>query len=99
MGTKRIVTEGNDNLIDNLIGKGVFVRTVTCYYTGRLLAVDENFLLLSEAAWIADTGRFTNALSGGTLNEVEPYPDEVLVNRAQVVDVCEWLHDLPRAQK
>ena len=85
--------------MDVLMGKNVFVRTVTNYFTGRLAAVDDQTLQLDDAAWVADTGRFADALSKGSLTEVEPYPGTVFVNRGAVTDVCEWLHELPRAQK
>jgi hypothetical protein len=72
---------------------------VTLYYTGRVVAKDTSEVVLSEAAWIADTGRFADALSKGTLNEVEPFPGLVSINRGAIVDVSEWKHPLPRAQK
>jgi hypothetical protein len=84
--------------ITTLIGKNVLVRTVTNYYTGRLTAC-ESYLHLQEAAWIADTGRFADALKTGKLNEVEPYPADCWVSSGAVVDITEWGHDLPRTQK
>jgi hypothetical protein len=51
---------------------------------------------LSDAAWIADTGRWSAALATGKLSEVEPYPDLCIVSRAAIVDVAPWLHPLPR---
>jgi len=84
--------------ITALTGKNVLVRTVTNYYTGKLLSCD-GFLHLEEAAWIADTGRFADALRTGKLNEVEPYPADCWVAVGSVVDVSEWQHELPRTQK
>ena len=84
----------------DLIGKNVFVRTVTHHYTGRLTGFEQGgFLELDDAAWIADDGRFADALAKGGLNEVEPYPGACLVSLGAVLDVSEWLHDLPRVQK
>ena len=82
-------------------GNLVLVRTVTNYYTGRVEEVTEHEILLSDAAWIPDTGRFATALSTGSLGEVEPYPEGcvVSVNRGAVVDACDWKHGLPRTQK
>jgi hypothetical protein len=84
-----------------LIGEKVFIRTVTYHYTGRVVAIDETTIVLQEAAWIADSGRWANALATGGLSEVEPYPADrlVYVGRGAVVDVTSWSHDLPRAQK
>jgi hypothetical protein len=47
------------------IGQSYLIRTVTHYYTGRLVAVDGNELLIEEAAWIADTGRFADMFKTG----------------------------------
>jgi hypothetical protein len=81
-------------------GENVFIRTVTMYYTGKLVRVTSGELVLTGAAWIADMGRFHIALAKGTLNEVEPFPDgEVIVPRGGVIDVSRWLHELPRACK
>lgn len=85
--------------IDAYVGKNVFVRTVTFYYTGHLASADDAFLRLEQAAWIAETGYWSETLAKGTLNEVEPYPNEVLVARGSIVDVCEWKHNLPREKK
>lgn len=54
------------------IGQAYFIRTVTMYYTGKLTAVFKNELVLETAAWIADTGRYFNALKSGDFNEIEP---------------------------
>ncbi len=82
------------------VGEAVFIRTVTMHYTGRLVRVTAGELVLTDAAWIADSGRFHVALASGTLSEVEPYPDgEVIVPRDGVIDVCRWMHALPRTAK
>ena len=78
------------------IGNSVLIRTVTYFYTGRIVSVDRDEIVLKDAAWVAETGRFSNALTTGALGEVEPYPDLVSVSRGAVVDVTIWAHDLPR---
>jgi hypothetical protein len=88
------------NGYEHLIGKPVFVRTVTMHYTGRLKAVYSQELVITDAAWVADSGRFSDALKTGSLNEVEPYPDgSVVVGRGGVTDVSAWHYGLPRVQK
>ena len=73
------------------IGKLYLIRTVTFFYVGRLVALDEHELVLEDAAWVADTGRFAEALATGKLTEVEPYPDgPVLIGRGALVDAAEW---------
>ena len=81
------------------VGECYLIRTVTMMYTGRLVSVTESDVVLEDAAWIADSGRYSDALKHGTLDEVEPYPDAVCVSRAALVDVAIWSHPLPREQK
>lgn len=81
------------------VGSTVLIRTVTMAWTGRITALDEHFVRLEDAAWIADTGRFSTALSTGALNEVEAVKGPVLVGKGSIVDVCHWVHALPRETK
>ena len=81
------------------VGDTVFVRTVTYHYTGRISAIYPGEIVLADAAWIADSGRFSAALATGTLAEVEPYPGSVIISRGGIVDVSPWLHSLPRVAK
>lgn len=82
------------------IGKPYLIRTVTHYYTGKLVAVTDQELLLEDAAWIADTGRFADAVRGGSFLEVEPFPDgEVIIGRGSIIDACAVPFALPRSQK
>lgn len=81
------------------LGNNVFVRAVTHYYTGRIVEITKDELVLEDAAWIADTGRFENALRTGALNEVEPFLSPVAIGRGAIVDVTDWTKDLPRAVK
>lgn len=69
-------------------GKPVFIRTLMNYYTGRVKRITKNAIELTEAAWIADTGRFSTAMSKGDFSEVEPYPDgiTVAVSRCNIID-------------
>lgn len=81
------------------IGENYFIRTVTHHYTGKLIRVTPKELVLQDAAWIADDGRFMNALKDGTLNEIEPFQDDVVIGRGAILDATFWRHDLPRTQK
>lgn len=81
-------------------GTNVLIRTVTHYYTGRIIEVTEREIVIEDAAWVANTGRWNQCLTTGHLEEVEPYPDgPVIVSRGAVVDVCKWDFDLPRDTK
>lgn len=81
------------------VGEAVFIRTVTHYYTGRVKSVTASDLVLEDAAWIADMGRYHLALANGTLNEVEPIPSWVVIGRGAIIDIVPWTHPLPRAAK
>ena len=82
-------------------GEKVFIRSVTHHYTGRVVEVTADEIVLTEAAWIADDGRFANALANGTLSEVEPFPPDapVRIGRGAIVEWTLWGHDLPTEQK
>jgi hypothetical protein len=81
------------------MGEAVFIRGVTHHYTGRIVAITDCDIVLEDAAWIADDGRFYNALKDGVLNEVEPYPFGCILNRDAILDVSPWKHLLPKEQK
>lgn len=82
------------------VGENYFIRTVTHHYTGKLVAVFDGELVLQDAAWIADSGRFADALKDGALLEVEPFPTgDVIIGRGAIVDASIWNHHLPTAQK
>ena len=81
------------------VGDKVLIRTVTMTQTGRIIKVTPGELVLEDAAWIADTGRFSEALKTGKLNEVEPADGLVIISRGAIVDVYEWNHELPREVK
>ena len=82
------------------VGQCVFIRTVTMHYTGRLIRVTAGELVLEDAAWVADSGRFHQALMTGALNEVEPVPPgEVVGPRGALIDVSRWGHELPRVAR
>jgi len=56
------------------IGANYLIRTATMIDAGKLVAVTEHELVLEDASWIADTGRFGKALETSSFNEVEMFP-------------------------
>lgn len=83
-----------------IIGQCYFIRTVTMHLTGRLVDVTEQELVLEDAAWIADSGRFSQAMKTGVLDEVEPFPGgKLIVGRGAIVDAWAWPHTPPREVK
>jgi len=86
-----------------VVGHNYFIRTVTMALMGKLVGVGENELVLKDASWIADTGRYMNFLENKPTSslEVEPYPEglDVIVGRGGVIDAVEWKYPLLRSQK
>lgn len=81
------------------VGKIYLIRTATMTDTGRLVAVTPQELILEDAAWIADTGRFSDAVRKVEFSEVEPFPDgRVIIGRGAVIDAC-TINLAPRSQK
>jgi len=82
-----------------VIGKHYQIRTVTMIYTGRVIEVGQQELVIDDACWIADTGRFMQATANQTYNEVEPYPDgPVIIGRAAILDAVQ-IKPFARSQK
>ena len=76
-------------------GNSVLIRTVTMHHLGRVVAVDAEFICLEKGGWLADTGRFSVCLEKGTVSEFELVTGEFLVARGGIIDIFQWLHDLP----
>lgn len=85
--------------LDPMRGDQLIIRTVTMTLTGKVVAYSPTWIMLDSAAWIADSGRWANAIVDGTLSEVEPMGDGVRVARAAIVDVTPWRHPLPAVQQ
>ena len=84
--------------LDDMIGKSWFIRTVTYHLVGKCTGRVGPFLTLKDASWVADSGRFSDCIKKGTLNEVEPVGD-ALVSVASITDMFPWKHPLPKEQK
>lgn len=84
--------------LEDFVGKKLFIRTVTYHMVGEVTKLVGKFLQMKNASWVADSGRFSNAIKDGTLNEVEPIGTAFL-NSDSIVDMFEWKHKLPTTQK
>ncbi len=81
------------------IGKVYLIRTVSMIDTGRVVEVTAQEIVLEDACWVADTGRFSDALKSCNFNETEPFPDgRVIINRSSVIDACK-IEKVQRSQK
>jgi hypothetical protein len=82
-------------------GNKYFIRTVTMILAGECVSDHADMVVLNKASWIADTGRYENAVKTGHFSEVEPYPasTEVFIGKGSIVDGFSMLFDLPASQK
>jgi len=82
------------------VGKNYLVRTVTMIYTGKLVKVYEQELVVVDAAWIPETERWMQAVADCKFKEVEPYPAgvEVVIGRGAILDAVQ-IKTLPRQQR
>ena len=86
------------NNYEDLVGGKFYFRTVTYHSVGEVKKIVGRFVFLKTASWVADSGRFMNAIKDGELAEVEPVGDAFL-NLDTVVDFFPWKHTLPTKQK
>lgn len=82
------------------IDDNYFIRTVTHHFTGKLVAVYDQELVLTTAAWIADDGRFADSMKDGKYAEIEPYPQDkrVVIGRGALIDAHTTDNPLPTKQ-
>ena len=85
------------------IGENYFIRTVTMSYVGKLKTVFDDIFVLSEASWVADSGRFHNMLKSGleslAASEIEPFMNDVIISRNALIDATVYNFPLPTTQK
>lgn len=78
------------NIIDDCpfeIGENYLIRTVTFTLTGKIKSKTSQFLVLQDADWIADTGRFSQSLENqDNFCEVEPFKNDAIVSKGSIVD-------------
>ncbi len=88
------------NELDSFIGNKLLIRTVTYHLVGEVKDRVGNLFELKNASWVADTGRFMNALKEGfgVSAEIEPV-GQCWINIESIVDIFPWKHTLPKEQK
>ena len=86
------------NTLQDFVGQKLFIRTVTFHLVGKVEKVVGKFAQLSTASWVADSGRFMQAIKDGALKEVEPV-GIAWVNLDSVTDMFPWPHHLPTKQQ
>ena len=95
--TVKPVFEGDFNPFE--IGAVYLIRTVTMIDVGRVIAANDKWIVLEDAAWIASTGRFADALKKCEFSETEPFPDGmVIIGAGSIVDAIK-VKQVVRSQK
>ena len=93
-----VITTPEEHDYDEYVDKSVFIRTVTNFYTGKVEKTTKTTMTLSSACWIADTGRFNEAMESGEFSEVEPYFNDIKLNLLSFEDITE-IPFLPKGVK
>ena len=72
------------------VGDIVCVHTVTGWYVGVLDGVTATDLVLKNAAWVADSGRFSDFCATGEAKEIEPFPthSRIAIGRGAIILVA-----------
>lgn len=96
--TVLVSTDTEAPALSEFLGEKLFIRTLTYHLVGKVVAIVDHFFELEDASWVADSGRFMNAIKEGKLNEVEPV-GRAWVSAEAITDMFPWNHDLPKAQK
>jgi len=81
------------------VGEKYFIRTATFFQLGKLKEIVGEWLVLENASWIADTGRFYEFLKDGKCNEYESFTEDVYVPLSSVIDITIWSHALFKGNK
>jgi hypothetical protein len=89
----------NKNNHPYIIGQNYFIRTITYFLVGNLVSVYEYELVIKDAAWIPETGRYSDSFKKGEFEEVEPLDGNIIIGRQSIIDCAQWTKELPRKQK
>lgn len=101
---EKIKEESGKNIISDFdsyayfVGKKWYIRTVTYHSVGKIVKIVGNLFMMESASWVADSGRFMQAIKNGVLSEVEPVGKMFLAINS-IIDIFPWTHDLPKDQK
>ena len=95
-----LVSENKSEPVEHPFEKGeaYFFRTLTFHILGRIKETSGKFIILEDASWVADSGRFHEAFEKGEVEENE-YIGRGIVNLDSVVDAWPWPNSLPKKSK
>ena len=68
-----------------VLGRQWVIVTPTLWYVGTLKSVTDQWLVLEQAAWLADTGRFSDFMKTGNTKELEPCNGPAVIGVGAVI--------------
>ena len=78
------------------LGKTYLFRTVTYHFIGKVKDVtDTDVVFDGPSCWLADSGRFGDAIAKGSISEGEALPDGWAMARGGLIDFGPWEHKIP----
>ena len=94
-----LFNKGKPKQVPFKVGDNLFIRTVTLYYIGKVKEILGSWIVLEDATWVADTGRFHDFLKEYKCNEYEGFINDVKIPMDSIIDVTAWNGPLFRGQK
>ena len=71
------------------IGDKRLFLTASHYWTGIVVAGNNDELILDNVCWIPNTGRLSETIKESKFDEVEPVPGQMIISRKWIVTAME----------
>lgn len=84
-----------NRILEQFVGDCVLVYTVSFAFTGRLVLVQDGFIMIEDSSWIADVGRPSETLKTLKFLEVEYLGINMPINIQSIVYIAP-IPDLPK---
>jgi hypothetical protein len=86
-GVQPMVAMSN-RILEQFVGDCVLVYTVSFAFTGRLVLVQDGFIMIEDSSWIADVGRPSETLKTLKFLEVEYLGINMPINIQSIVYIA-----------
>lgn len=87
--------EAGEQIVNFEIGKNYYIETLTKYWVGKVVSLSATEVVLQGAAWIADTGLFTDFLRDGKAQNLEvEIVGDWQIPVALITGASPWKHKL-----
>lgn len=91
------LTEALQPPIPYIIGKKYIIRTVTMVNVGQITDIIGNFIVMRDAVWVSDTGRWSECLAKADgFQEVEPFKNDIHININSIIDSSIYDFQMPK---